>query len=152
MDLCMEIRERFTHIAVELAHACFVGRHVWLRCVVDEVVREEFFEDVKSAFSLNLFGISAHHSFRCIGRSYGIHTSTVSGLEGVLDAPGLAPRDFSAMIAICNPCSVCKIAVARSPITTHGAIVLPVVPRGITEASAIRKPLPMLSGIERRLR
>src|SRR5215813_2662492 len=37
-------------------------------------------------------------------------------------------------------CSVRKILAARSPITTHGAIVLPVVTRGMMAASAILRP------------
>jgi hypothetical protein len=34
--------------------------------VADEVVREELFEDVKSSFALDLFGISADDGFRRI--------------------------------------------------------------------------------------
>src|SRR5262249_31227418 len=64
MDFCMKVRERLTNIAVELAHTGFVGRHVWLGCVVDEVVVEKFFKNVESSFSLNLFGIPPQHSFR----------------------------------------------------------------------------------------
>src|SRR6266481_4735526 len=67
MDLWMKVGKCVANIAVELAHTGFVGRHVWLRCVVDEVVREELFEDVKSSFSLNLFGISAHYGLRRVG-------------------------------------------------------------------------------------
>src|SRR5262244_4160833 len=37
-------------------------------------------------------------------------------------------------------CSVRKILAARSPITTHGAIVLPVVTRVMMAASAILRP------------
>jgi hypothetical protein len=46
-----------------LSHTRFVGRHVWLRCVVDKVVVEKFFENVESSFSLNLFGIPPHDRF-----------------------------------------------------------------------------------------
>jgi hypothetical protein len=66
MDLWVKIGERVANIAVELTHTGFVRGHVWLGCVVDEVVREELFEDVKSSFALDLFGISADDGFRRI--------------------------------------------------------------------------------------
>jgi hypothetical protein len=73
MDLWVKIRECVPNISVELTHAGFVGRHVWLRCVVDEVVREKLFENIKSSFSLNLFGIAAHHGFGCVRRCHCSH-------------------------------------------------------------------------------
>ena len=66
MDLWMKVGESVANIAVEFTHTGFVGRHVWLRRVVDEVVREELFEDVNSSFALDLFGISADDGFRRI--------------------------------------------------------------------------------------
>src|SRR5882762_8617262 len=63
MDLCMKIGEGRMNIAVELTHPGFIGRHVWLRRVVDEVVCEKFLKNVESSFSLNLFGIPVHHIF-----------------------------------------------------------------------------------------
>jgi hypothetical protein len=39
-----------------------------------------------------------------------------------------------------SPCSVLSTAPARSPMITHGAMVLPVIARGMTEASAIVSP------------
>src|SRR5262245_65722346 len=47
MDMCMKVGERFTNIAVELAHTGFVGSHVWLGSVIDEVVSEEFLNKSK---------------------------------------------------------------------------------------------------------
>ena len=44
VDHRVKVGECITHIAVELAHAGFVGRHVWLRCVINKIVREQFFE------------------------------------------------------------------------------------------------------------
>ncbi len=66
MDLWVKVGKCVPNIAVNLAHARFVGRHVWLGCVVDEVVREKLFEHVKFSFSLDLFGISADDGFRRI--------------------------------------------------------------------------------------
>jgi hypothetical protein len=40
MDLWVKVGERVAHIAVELPHAGFVGSHVLLGCVIDEIVRE----------------------------------------------------------------------------------------------------------------
>ena len=40
MDLWVKVGEGGTHIAVQLAHARFVGSHVWLRRVINEVVGE----------------------------------------------------------------------------------------------------------------
>ena len=106
MDLRMKIGECLTKVTVKLAHAGFVGRHVWLRCVIDEIVGEEFLEQLEVPIALDLFGIPTHHRFCRVGRSYAINASTLSGLEGVLDAPGPAPQDFSARIAIWYQCSV----------------------------------------------
>jgi hypothetical protein len=63
MNLRMKVRERNTKIGVELSHTGFVGCRPWLRSVIDEIVGEEFVEDVKSSFSLDLFGIPADHGF-----------------------------------------------------------------------------------------
>src|SRR4029077_2489648 len=73
MDLWVKVGKCVANIAVEFTHACFVGRHVWLRRVIDEVVREKLFENIKSSFSLNLFGIAAHHGFGCVRRCHCSH-------------------------------------------------------------------------------
>src|SRR5262245_42923495 len=77
MDLRMKVGECFTNVTVELSHAGFVGRHVWLRCVVDKVVREEFLEDFKVPTALHFFGIPSDNSFRCVGPFHDAHTSTL---------------------------------------------------------------------------
>jgi hypothetical protein len=56
MDLWVKIGGCVANISVEFTHAGFVGRHVWLRCVVDEVVREQLFKNVEPSFALDLFG------------------------------------------------------------------------------------------------
>src|SRR5215467_15627770 len=66
VDLRMKIGECGTNIRVEFSYACLVWRSVRLRRVIDEIVGEEFVEDVKSSLSLDLFGIPADHGFRCI--------------------------------------------------------------------------------------
>jgi hypothetical protein len=63
VDLRMKVRECGTNIPVECSHACLVWSSVRLGRVIDEIVREEFVEDVKSSLSLNLFGIPADHGF-----------------------------------------------------------------------------------------
>jgi hypothetical protein len=63
----MKVRECVTNIAVELSHTGFVGRHVWLGCVVDEVVGEKFFEHVEISLSLDFFGISPDNGFCRVG-------------------------------------------------------------------------------------
>lgn len=52
----------------------------------------------------------------------------------------LAPFDHfePGNVSLHSPCSILMNCAARSPITTHGAMVLPLVIRGIIEASAIR--------------
>ena len=40
MDLWMKVGESVANIAIELTHTGFVGRHVRLRCVIDEILRE----------------------------------------------------------------------------------------------------------------
>jgi hypothetical protein len=64
MNLRVKVGECITNATVECTHPGFVGRHAWLRRVVDEVVSEKFFENVESSISLNLFDIPSHHSFR----------------------------------------------------------------------------------------
>src|SRR5215469_15562919 len=66
MDLRMKVRERNTKIGVEFSHAGFVGCRPRLRCVVDEIVGEEFFENLEVTLVLDLFGVSAHNRFRCV--------------------------------------------------------------------------------------
>ena len=66
VDLCVKVGECGTQIGIELAHARLIRRHVWLRRLIDEVVREELFENVKSSFPLSLFGISTDDGFRRI--------------------------------------------------------------------------------------
>ena len=58
VDLCMKVRERNTKTSVEFSHTGFVGSRAWLRCVIDEIICEEFFESVEVSSPLNLFGVS----------------------------------------------------------------------------------------------
>ena len=74
MDLWVKVGKCVAHIAVELAHTGFVGRHVWLRRVVDEIVREQLFKNVEPSFALDLFGIATYHGFACVRCCQGSHT------------------------------------------------------------------------------
>jgi hypothetical protein len=67
VDLRMKDRESGTHMAVELTHARFVGSGVRLRCMIHEVVREEFVENLEISPVLDLFGIPADGGFRGLG-------------------------------------------------------------------------------------
>jgi hypothetical protein len=68
VDLRTKVRECGTNMAVELTHARFVGSRARLRSVIDEVVREEFIENIEVSPVLDLFGIPADDGFRGIGR------------------------------------------------------------------------------------
>src|SRR5260221_6008436 len=59
MDLSMEIRERGTKITVEVAYTLLIRSRVRLRCMVNEIICEEFFKHVEVPLSLHFFGISA---------------------------------------------------------------------------------------------
>ena len=63
VDLGAEVRERGSNIGVEFPHACFVRSRVRLWCVIDEIVREEFIENIEVSPALDLFGISADDGF-----------------------------------------------------------------------------------------
>ena len=65
VDLRMKVRECGTKIGVEFPHARLVWSRARLRCVIDEIVGEEFFENLEVTLALDLFGISAHNRFRC---------------------------------------------------------------------------------------
>jgi len=67
VDLRVKVGECVTNVAVEFTYARFVGRHVLLRCVVNKVVREQFFEHVEVPLSLDFFGISTDNSLCGIG-------------------------------------------------------------------------------------
>src|SRR5262245_32269610 len=61
VDLRVKVGECSTNIPVEFSYACLVWSSVRLRRVIDEIVREQFVEDIKSSLSLNLFGIPAYN-------------------------------------------------------------------------------------------
>ena len=65
VDLRMKVRECGTKIGVEFPHARLVWSRARLRCVIDDIVGEEFFENLEVTLALDLFGISAHNRFRC---------------------------------------------------------------------------------------
>ena len=73
MDLWVKVGKCVANIAVELTHTGFVRSHVWLRRVIDEIVREEFFENIESSLALDLFGIAAHHGLSCVRRCHCSH-------------------------------------------------------------------------------
>src|SRR5215813_9255759 len=69
VDLRMKVRKRGTHIRVEFSHTRFIWSRVRLGCVIDEIVREQFFENIEVPLALDLFGISANDRFGYRGRS-----------------------------------------------------------------------------------
>jgi hypothetical protein len=62
----MKVRKGLAHVSVEFPNAGLIGRGSRLSGVIDEIVREQFFENIEVPFALNLFGISADNGFRCV--------------------------------------------------------------------------------------
>src|SRR5215467_317649 len=73
MDLRMKVRERNTKIVIEFSHTGFVGCRPRLRCVVDEIVSKELFENIEVSPPLDLFGVSADDGFSRFRRSNAAH-------------------------------------------------------------------------------
>jgi len=67
VDLRVEIGECSTKGVVKTPDAIFIGSGAWLWGMVNEVVSEEFLEDVEVPTALHFFGIPADDSFRGIG-------------------------------------------------------------------------------------
>jgi hypothetical protein len=63
----MKVRECGTHVRVEFSDTRFVRRCARLRCVVDEIVGEQFLENIEIPLPLDLFGISADNCFSGFG-------------------------------------------------------------------------------------
>src|SRR5262245_40918374 len=63
MDLRVKVGKGFTQVGVELPHTRLVGRHPWLRGVVDEIVGKQLVEYLEVAFSLYLVRISPDDGF-----------------------------------------------------------------------------------------
>ena len=68
MDDSTEIGERLTKGLVQPSGTGLVGRHVGLRCMVEEVIRKKLFEHIKVSFTLHFLGISANHRFSRFAR------------------------------------------------------------------------------------
>src|SRR6476620_1648985 len=68
MDHRVEVGERLTKGLVESACTGPVRRHVRLGCMVEKIVREEFFEDVEVPFALAFLGIPADDRLRGLAR------------------------------------------------------------------------------------
>src|SRR5262245_2942635 len=68
VDFGVKVGEGLTYVLIEPPHSCLVGGHSSsrLRRVVNKVVREQFFENLKVALSLDFFGISTDNSLRGI--------------------------------------------------------------------------------------
>jgi hypothetical protein len=63
MDFGVEVGESGAEDFVQLSRAGLVGRAARLRCVVDEVVGEQFIEHREIAASLHFFGVAANDRF-----------------------------------------------------------------------------------------
>src|SRR5215510_16235781 len=66
VDFGAKIGECRTHVGVELSDPRLVRSGARLRCVVNEVIGEQFFEHLEVPLSLNFFGITAADSLRRI--------------------------------------------------------------------------------------
>ena len=69
----MKVRECHTKISIEFSHSGFVGSRARLWCVIGEIVRKEFFENVEVSLPLNFFGVSAHDGFCGFGQADAAH-------------------------------------------------------------------------------
>jgi len=67
VDLRMKVRKCRTDASVELSQPGLVGSRAGMRCVIDEVLREKFFENFEVSHVLDLFDISADNSLCRLG-------------------------------------------------------------------------------------
>jgi len=84
MDDSVEVGERLTKGLIQPSSTGLVRRHVGLRCMVEEVVREKLFEHIKISFTLDFLGISANDRFNRFARlaiAHGVLLQTVSSLK-----------------------------------------------------------------------
>src|SRR5262245_3844488 len=75
VNLGIEVGKCFPHVTVQLPDSRFVGSHVGLRCVIDEIIGKQLFEYVEVSAVLDLLGIPAHDCFRLVRRCHGDHTN-----------------------------------------------------------------------------
>ena len=73
MDYCVEVGERFPKGFVEATRAGLVRRHVRLRRMVEEIVCEEFLEDVEVPLALDFLGVPPPHRLRRVARCSATH-------------------------------------------------------------------------------
>jgi hypothetical protein len=88
VDIRMKVGECGTNIRVEFSYACLVWSGVRLWCVIDEIVCEEFLENVEVSHNLNLFGVSAHDSFCGFGQVGAPSVGNLLRIDGLLDCAG----------------------------------------------------------------
>src|SRR5262245_14458705 len=75
VNLCMKVGECRTHVGVELSDTGLVGSRPRLRCVVNKVVGEQFFEHLEVPLALDFLGIAADDSLRGIAYCGIAHSS-----------------------------------------------------------------------------
>ena len=118
----------------DCAAAESVGQHRGDQCGVDLAhpgSREDHVMAVKRACG------ESRMRYR-FGAGVGQHTRRASSSCGMAQISPMVTMHCGAVVAY-RPCAAASISPARSPITTQGAIVFPVVMRGMIEPSAIRR-------------
>src|SRR5262249_22028019 len=69
----MEVQKRLAHVGVQLPDTGLIRGGSGLSGVIHEIVREEVFEDIEVAFTLDLFGILTDNGFCGFGRGDAVH-------------------------------------------------------------------------------
>src|SRR6266436_2263146 len=85
VDLGMKVRERGANASVEFSYTRLVCRGARLRCVIDEIVREEFVKNIEVSRVLDLFDIPADNVFGRLGRSDAAHLADSLAIHGWVD-------------------------------------------------------------------
>src|SRR5262245_53846961 len=81
VNLGIEVGKCFPHVTVQLPDSRFVGSHVGLRCVIDEIIGKQLFEYVEVSAALDLLGIPAHDCFRLVRRCHGDHSNNLLEMD-----------------------------------------------------------------------
>jgi hypothetical protein len=84
VDLRMKVRKCGTKIGVECSHTGLVGSRAGLRCVIDEIVSEQFLETIELSPPLDFFRISADNRFGRFRQSDAAHLANLLDVDGLI--------------------------------------------------------------------
>src|SRR5262249_17368814 len=101
MDDRAEVGKRVTKCPIEAADASLVRGCAGLRCMVDEIVREELFEENEIALALHVFGVAADHR---LGGFAGCHVAhCLSPRSRAISRAPVHANSFAAVFATSSP-------------------------------------------------